>query len=340
MLDSPEPVGRSEGFDNRAGDRQGHAPLDVGEGDVGLETHGFLAARVLGLGGDRVRGLFVRRTGGVRLGPALRIFGLQPGDQILERSRLPGEIGRALLLRAERVLGRGQRLPARVDERGRGVRSRAQAKRGSRARPSRSRAIDSRVAERSPMSRAMASTCDLRSGITAPRREAARTASAMSRGLTRIAGGGLAPMRWSAARTSAIASRRLSRERESASALPLRAASRSSAAASPRSASCTFAVVSISAAESRARSARIDSNCDSMARRWASDARIVSSTPRSSVSFSAFCCSIGGARPRGIGARYDRAAQGRAERGSAESQLQSSASLHHPAVQDHQIWPI
>ena len=145
----------------------------------------------------------------------------------------------------------------------------------------------------------MASACDLSSGITAPRREAARTASAMSRGLIRIAGGGLAPMRWSAARTSAIVSRRLSRERASASAFPLRAASLSSAAASPRSASCTFAVVSIRAAESRARSARIDSNCDSMARRWSSDARIVSSTPRSSVSFSAFCCSIGGLDPAG-----------------------------------------
>ncbi len=179
------------------------------------------------------------------------------------------------------------------------------------------------------MSRAMASACDLRSGITAPRREAARTASAMSCGLIRIAGGGLAPMRWSAARTSAIASRRLSRERASVSALPLREASRSSAAASPRSASCTFAVVSISAAESRARSARIDSNCDSMARRCSSDARIVSSTPRSSVSFSAFCCSIGGVGRRGIGARHDRAAQGRTERGGAESQLQSSASPHH-----------
>ncbi len=116
MFNPAEPVGRPECFDNRAGDGEAHAPLDVGEGDFGLETHGFLAARVLGLEGDLVRGLFVRRTGGVRLGAALRIFGVEPGDQILERSRLFGEIGRPLSLRAERVFGRGQRLSPRVDE--------------------------------------------------------------------------------------------------------------------------------------------------------------------------------------------------------------------------------
>ena len=46
------------------------------------------------------------------------VFAVQPGDEVLERRRLPGEVGRALPLRAERVLRRGERLLARVDEGG------------------------------------------------------------------------------------------------------------------------------------------------------------------------------------------------------------------------------
>ena len=44
------------------------------------------------------------------------VFAVQAGDEILERRRLPGEVGSALPLRAERVLRRGERLLARVDE--------------------------------------------------------------------------------------------------------------------------------------------------------------------------------------------------------------------------------
>ncbi len=78
---------------------------------------------------------------------------------------------------------------------------------------------------------------------------AARTASDMSSGLTRMAGGGWLPIRWRAASTSAITPRRRSSECESSSAVALRLANLSAAAAAPRSASCTLAVVSISAAE-------------------------------------------------------------------------------------------
>ena len=53
-----------------------------------------------------------------RRGLARGGFAVEPGDEILERRRLFGEFVRALLLRAERVLRRGQRLLASVDERG------------------------------------------------------------------------------------------------------------------------------------------------------------------------------------------------------------------------------
>ena len=62
-----------------------------------------------------------RRVGcmrGVRRGFAGGVFAVEPGDEILERRRPPGEFSRALVLGAERVLGRGQGLLARVDKRG------------------------------------------------------------------------------------------------------------------------------------------------------------------------------------------------------------------------------
>ena len=49
---------------------------------------------------------------------ALSLLGVDSGDQVLERRGLVGEVGGPLLLRAERRLRRGQRLRARVDERG------------------------------------------------------------------------------------------------------------------------------------------------------------------------------------------------------------------------------
>src|SRR5271166_4746666 len=116
MFRSTEPVRLPERFDDRAGDGQADAPLDVGEGDLRLEARGLLAARILGFESDLPGRLFVGRMRGVRLRLALGVLRLQTGDQVFEGSRLFGEIGRTLLLRAERVLGRRQGLLPRVNE--------------------------------------------------------------------------------------------------------------------------------------------------------------------------------------------------------------------------------
>ena len=120
---------------------------------------------------------------------------------------------------------------------------------------SRPLAIDSRVLARASRSRRAASISDFNCGMRELRTVAARTACAMSSGLTRMAGGGLLPIRCRAASTSAITPRRRSSEAESSSAVAFRLANLSAASAAPRSASCTLAVVSMSAAERRARSA-------------------------------------------------------------------------------------
>ena len=65
-------------------------------------------------------------------GPPLDVLRVQPGDQVFERSRFFGQIGRALLLRAERLLGRRQGLLPRVDEFGEARRLKSQRSAGLR----------------------------------------------------------------------------------------------------------------------------------------------------------------------------------------------------------------
>ena len=84
----------------------------------GLSSGGIHAARGLS---PRLDGVGRGDLGGVRggrRGLASGLFAVEPGDQIFERGRAFGEFVGALRLSAERVLGQGQRLLARGDERG------------------------------------------------------------------------------------------------------------------------------------------------------------------------------------------------------------------------------
>ena len=112
----PSPSGEPNAFRIAARGGQRHLALGVAEGDLGLQARRIGAARGprprLDFGRCGSLGCMRRRRGGL----AGVVFAVQPGDEVLERRRLPGEVGRALPLRAEGVLRRGERLLARVDE--------------------------------------------------------------------------------------------------------------------------------------------------------------------------------------------------------------------------------
>ena len=59
----------------------------------------------LGFRLDLARRLFGDDVRRIRRRLALRLLGIELGDQIFQRSRLSGEVGGALVLRAERLLG-------------------------------------------------------------------------------------------------------------------------------------------------------------------------------------------------------------------------------------------
>ena len=241
-----------------------------------------------------------------------------------------GELGRALLLRAERVFGRGQRCLARLDQRGQARLLERERSAGS-ARVRRARARSTPASStRSSMSRPSASISRFQCGDHRAEQRSPRAPPPPCRcGLTRIAGGGFAPMRCSAARTSAIAPRRPSSERASASALALRLVRRSSAAATPRSASCTLAVV---VDQRRSEPRAVGADRFDLRLRWrrrcSSEARSVSSTP---AQFAFLSRPAAAPSRRGCGTRRDRRAppagqtQRGAERGGAEAH-QSHAS--------------
>ena len=171
----------------------------------------------------------------------------------------PGEFVRALVLRAERVLRRGQRLLACGDQRGEarlvGGKRRGPSSASSRA----ARAIDSRVLARCVQIAARASISDFTSRHQGTQNRRPRAPPAdMSSGLTRMAGGALRPS--AAGRRAHPRSRPVwrSSEAESSSAVAFRLANLVGGLGGAGSASCTSVVVSMQ----RGRQARRDQ------RRW------------------------------------------------------------------------
>ena len=107
LLDAAESVGIAESLEDRAGDGDDQRAPGVGEGDRRLQPRRVGVAQGRRLGGD---------VGGVR--PVGRAGRFHLGDQIFEICRLVGELGGAVALGGERLLGLGQRLLARLDQSG------------------------------------------------------------------------------------------------------------------------------------------------------------------------------------------------------------------------------
>ena len=144
------------------------------------------------------------------------------GDQIFEICRLIGELGGAVALGGERLLGLGQRLLARLDQRGEPHLVGGQRRRALREVVA---LLGDRGAQIGELGEVGAQSVGLALQRFDHRAEQGGGANRLGHVLRpdRIAGGGSRPIRCSTASTSATTARRLSSERVSASALRVEA---------------------------------------------------------------------------------------------------------------------
>ena len=104
MLNSPEAVGRPESPQDCAGCGQRETSLGIGESDFRFEVRWPSRPGALGLRFDLLRFLLVGGAQRILRGLSLRLVGVEPSDQVLERRGLPCQVCGAFLLRCKRFL--------------------------------------------------------------------------------------------------------------------------------------------------------------------------------------------------------------------------------------------